>query len=44
MRLQTDLEFQQNETKKLNKMYNIGMFSSRLRCGKALLLNKKLEN
>ena len=35
MRIQTDLEFRQNETKKLNKKYNIEMFSSRIREGKA---------
>ena len=29
MRLQTDLEFQQNEIKKLNKKYNVEMFSTR---------------
>ena len=27
MRLQTDLEFQPNEIKKINKKYNIEMFS-----------------
>ena len=26
LRLQTDLEFQQNEIKKLNKKYNVDMF------------------
>ena len=35
MRLQTDLEFQQNEIKKLNKKYNIEIFSLRVRRGKA---------
>ena len=29
MRLQTDLEFQQNKIKKLNKKYNVEMFSSK---------------
>ena len=28
MTLETDLQFQQNEIKKLNKKYNIEMFSS----------------
>ena len=32
MRLQTDLEFQLNEIKKLNEKYNDEMFSSRV-CG-----------
>ena len=31
MRLQTDLEFQQNEIKKLNKKHNVEMFSSKTR-------------
>ena len=35
MRLQTDLEFQQNEIKKLNEKYNVEMFSLRTRGGKA---------
>ena len=35
MRLQTDLEFQQNEIKKLNKKYNVEIFSLRVRRGKA---------
>ena len=35
MRLQTDLEFQQNEIKNLNKKYNVEMFSTRVRDGKA---------
>ena len=35
MRLQTDLEFQQNEIKNLNKKYNVEMFSTRVRGGKA---------
>ena len=44
MRLQTDLEFQQNEIKKLNKKYNVEMFSSRTRGGKAFPAEQKLEN
>ena len=35
MRLQTDLELPQNDIKKLNKKYNIEMFSSLVRGGKA---------
>ena len=35
MRLQTDFEFQQTEIKKLNKKYNVEMFSTRVRGGKA---------
>ena len=35
MRLQTDLEFRQNKIKKLNQKYNIEMFSTRVRVGKA---------
>ena len=34
MRLQTDLEFQQNEIKRLNAKYNMEMFGSRVRGGK----------
>ena len=30
MRLETDLEFQQNEIKELNKKYDIEMFNSRV--------------
>ena len=33
MRLQTDLEFQQNEIKQLNKKFNVEMFSTKLRGG-----------
>lgn len=35
MRLQTDLELQQNEIKRLNKKYNVEMFSLQERGGKA---------
>ena len=41
MRLQTDLEFQQNEIKKLNKKYNVEMFSTRVRGGKAFATEQK---
>ena len=35
MRIPTDLEFQQNEIYRLNKKYNIEMFSWNIRDGKA---------
>ena len=41
MRLQTDQEFQQNEIKKLNQKYNVEMFSTRLRGGKAFAAEQK---
>ena len=43
MRLQTDLEFQQNEIKKINKKYNVEMFSSRTRGGKAFAAEQKIR-
>ena len=43
MRLQTDLEFQQNEIKKLNKKYNVEMFSTRVRGGKAFAAEQKIR-
>ena len=43
MRLQTDLEFQQNEIKKLNKKYNVEMFSTRIRGGKAFAAEQKIR-
>ena len=44
MRLQTDLEFQQREIMKLNKKYNVLMFSTKIRGGKTFAAEKKLEN
>ena len=41
MRLQVDLEFQQNEIKKLNKKYNVEMFSTKIRGGKAFAAEQK---
>ena len=41
MRVQVDLEFQQNEIKKLNNKYNVEMFSSKTKVEKLLLPNKK---
>ena len=43
MRLQTDLEFQQNEIKELNKKYNVEMFSTRVRGGKAFTAEQKIR-
>ena len=43
MRLQTDLEFQQNEIKKLNKKYNVEMFSTKVRGGKAFAAEQKIR-
>ena len=44
MRLQTNLEFQQNAIKKLNEKYNLDMFSTKVRGGKALQPNRKLDS
>ena len=41
--LQTDLEFKQNEIKKLNKKYNVTLFHSRLRGGKAFAAEQKVR-
>ena len=43
IRLQTDLEFQQNEIKKLNEKYNIEMFSTKVRGGKAFAAEQKIR-
>ena len=43
MRLQTDLEFKQNEIKKLNEQYNIEMFHSKVRGGKAFAAEQKIR-
>ena len=43
MKLQTDLEFQQNEIKKLNKKHNIEMFSTRVRGEKAFAAEQKIR-
>ena len=42
MRLQTDLEFKQNEIKKLNDEFNIEMFHTKLRGGKAFAAEQKI--
>ena len=43
MRLQTDLEFQQREIMKLNKKYNVLMFSTKIRGGKAFSAEQKIR-
>ena len=43
MRLQTNLEFQQNEIKKLNKKYNVEMFSSKTWGGKTFAAKQKIR-
>ena len=43
MRPQTDLEFQQNEIKKLNKKYNVEMFSLRVRGVKAYAAGQTIK-
>ena len=43
MRLQTNLEFQQNEIKKLNEKYNAEMLSLRVRGGKASAAEQKIR-
>ena len=43
MHLQTDLEFQQNEIKNLNKKYNVEMFSTRVRGRKAFAAEQKIK-
>ena len=43
MRLQTDLEVQQREISKLNKKYNVLMFSTKIRGGKAFAAEQKIR-
>ena len=43
LRLQTDLEFRQNELKKLNQKHNIEMFSTHVRRGKAYAAKQKIR-
>ena len=43
MRLQVDLEFQQNEIKKLNQKHNVEMFSTKTRGGKAFAAEQKIR-
>ena len=44
MRLQTDLEFQQNEIKTLNKKCNVEMLSFHVRGGKAYAAEQKIRD
>ena len=41
MRLQTDLEFKQNQIKKLSDGFHVDMFHTKVHGGKPLLQNKK---
>ena len=43
MKLQTGLEFQQNDIKKLNKIYNVERFSIRLKGGNAFAAEQKIR-
>ena len=43
MRLQTDLEFKQKKIFALNKKYNVDMFSTAVRDGKAFAAEQKLK-
>ena len=43
MRLQTDLEFKQNEIKKLNDKFNVDMFHTKIRGGKAFAAEQKIR-
>ena len=43
MRLQVDLEFQKNDIKGLSKKYNVEMFSSKVRGGKAFAAEQKIR-
>ena len=43
MRLQVDLEFHQNKIKNLNKKYNVEMFTSKNRGGKAYVAEQKIR-
>ena len=42
MKLQTDLEFKQNEIKKLNEEYDVEMFHTKVRGGKAFAAEQKI--
>ena len=44
LRLQTDLEFKENEIKKLNDQYNVEMFYSKVRGGKAFAGEQKVRD
>ena len=42
MRLQTDLEFKQNQIKKLNDEFDVKMFHTKVRGGKAFAAEQKI--
>ena len=44
MTLQTDQEFKPRKIFELNKKFNVDMYSTNLRGGKAFAANKKMEN
>ena len=44
LRLQTDLEFKQNKIKKLNEKFNVTMFSSKIRGGKAFAAERAIRD
>ena len=44
MRLQTDLEFNQNKIKELNKKFDVDMFHTRLHGGKAFAAEQKIRD
>ena len=44
LRLQTDLEFQQNKIKKLNEKFNVQMFHSKIRGGKAFAAERAIRD
>ena len=43
VRLQTDLEIKQNEIKKLNDEFNVDMFHTKIRGGKAFAAEQKIR-
>ena len=43
MRLQTDLEFNQNQIRKLNNDFNVEMFHTKVRGGKAFPAEQKIR-
>ena len=42
MRLQEDLEFKQNQIKKMNDEFNVDMFQTRVRGGKSFAAEQKI--
>lgn len=43
LKIQTDRDFEQNKTKRLNKKYNMQMFSLKVRGSKAFLAKQKIR-